>query len=310
MKFDEKTPLDLEQEPEQETAIETADTPIPDDDDMEEVQSDDGLEADDQADESDDEAGDEPALEMAEIEINGKRYQVPAEIKDGFLMDKDYRQKTQSLAEERRQVEARAAEIDQIRNVAQEELNARAHLIGINQRLEQYAQVNWNAWGDEDPVAAQKGWIEYQQLERQAGQIGQFLQTAEAKRTENAQQETAKRLQETRDFAEKNIPGWTPEIDAQVTDFAVKELGFPVETLIGAYSPPVYKTLHLAWIGAQTMKAATAKPSAARPQQPKIKPLNTISARSGAGPRDPAKIDDMDDYARIMNQRERHKSRR
>lgn len=293
MELDETNLLDLGQEP----ATEPADTPEPDDE-MEEVQSDDGFEAD--ADDPDDDAdeGDEPdavaAPEMTEIDFNGKKYQVPAELKDGFLMQADYTRKTQGLAEEKRQIEARAQEIDAMRNVAQEEMNARASLIGINQRLQQYQNVDWNAWQDDDPIAAQKGYIEYQQLERQAGQIGQYLQNAEMQRTEMTKQDTAKRLQETRAFAEKEIPGWTPEIDAKVTEFATKELGFPVETLIGAYSPPVYRALHLAWIGSQAIKNGAGK----RPAPTPIKPLQTVSSKtSGTTTKDPANMS-MDEYAK------------
>lgn len=293
MELDETNLLDLGQEP----ATEPAETPEPDDE-MEEVQSDDGFEA--EADDPDDDAeeGDDPdavaAPEMTEIDFNGKKYQVPAELKDGFLMQADYTRKTQGLAEEKRQIEARAQEIDAMRNVAQEEMNARATLIGINQRLQQYQNVDWNAWQDDDPIAAQKGYIEYQQLERQAGQIGQYLQNAENQRTAQSQQDTAKRLRETREFAEKQIPGWSPEVDAKVTEFAERELGFSREILMGAYSPPVYKALHLAWIGSQAIKNGAGK----RPAPTPIKPLQTVSSKtSGTTTKDPANMS-MDEYAK------------
>ena len=46
----------------------------------------------------------EPGL--AEVEIDGKTYKLPPELKDGFLRQADYTRKTQELAEQRRRMEA------------------------------------------------------------------------------------------------------------------------------------------------------------------------------------------------------------
>jgi hypothetical protein len=233
-------------------------------------------------------AGDEPErVEYAEIEINGKTYQVPAELKDGYMMHADYTRKRQADAEYNRQLQAKEQDLQRMQEVSDQELNARAELIGINQRLEQYAQVDWNAWQDDDPIAAQKGWIDYQQLERKSGNISQQLNHVQAQRSEQTKQETAKRLQETRQFAEKEIKGWNPEVDAKVTEFATKTLGFPVDTLLGAYSPPVYKTIYLAWLGHQSQQRAA---NPAKPTQ-QLKPLTTVSQKtSGQSTRDPSEM--------------------
>lgn len=300
MQIDGTNPADIEQE----TAIDP-DEEVIENDSQEEIED---LEDDDEAEgEADTEEGEaqpeKEEIEYAEIELNGKKYQIPAELKDGYLMQSDYTRKTQEVAEQRKAIEARQAEIEQMGQVSEREMQAKVELHSINQRLEQYGQVDWNAWQDEDPISAQKGWIEYQQLERKAGHIGQQLQQVQSHRSEMAKQDTANRLQETRAFAEKNIKGWTPEIDAKVTEFATTELGFPVETLVGAYSPPVYNALYLAYLGSQSLKSATAKP---KPQpSAQIKPLSKISGKGNAPSRKPLEEMSMDEYAAHMNQRER-----
>jgi len=244
--------------------------------------------------------GEGSPAEFAEIEFNGKKYHVPAELKDGFLMQADYTRKRQADAEFARGLEAKAREIDALRNVAQEELNARATMMGINQRLQQYQHADWNALFDEDPTGAQKHWIEYQQLEKQAGQVGQYLQNAEARRTEAAQHDTAKRIQETRAFAEKEIPNWSEEIDARITQFAMTDLGFTSDTLADATSPAVYRTLYLAWVGAQAMQNGAGR----KPAQPQtIMPLKTVSAKSsGTSTRDPSEMS-MEEYDKWARKR-------
>lgn len=299
MQIDETNPADFEQE----TAIEPDEDVIEDDQQDEPEDLDDEAEGEADAEDDGEAEPEEEEIEYAEIELNGKKYQIPAELKDGYLMNADYTRKTQEVAEQRKANEARQAEIEQMGQVSEQEMQAKVELHSINQRIGQYQNVDWNAWQDEDPIAAQKGYIEYQQLERKAGHIGQQLQQVQNHRSELAKQDTAKRLQETREFAEKNIKGWTPEIDAKVTEFATTELGFPVETLVGAYSPPVYNTLYLAYLGAQSLKSATAKP---KPQpSAQIKPLSKVGGKGNAGARKPLEEMTMDEYAAHMNKRDR-----
>lgn len=213
--------------------------------------------------------------EFADVEYDGKTYQVPPELKEAFLRQQDYTRKTQEVAEIRKQAEAYRAEAEQVRSASQEELGARALAVNLDQQLQQYANVDWQALLNEDPLGAQQHRWNFEELQKQRGQVAQYLQTAEHQRSANAQQDIAKRLQETRKFAEKEIPGWTPEIDKQVTEFALKK--FPEEMLVNAASPAVYEMLHLAWIGSQALQRSAAKPApvAAKPQ-----PLQRITAKT------------------------------
>lgn len=299
MEYDETNPADLGQETPAPEPVEKTDV-------IDEIEDGTTPDEGDAPDGEDGDSGQEGEQEYAEIEINGKRYAVPVELKDGYLMHADYTRKTQGVADEKRQIEASRAQIEAIREATDHELNARAELIGINQLLQQYQQVDWNAWQNDDPMAAQSGWMEYQQLRDRAGQAAEYLNGAEKRRTEAAQQDTARRLQETREYAAKEIPGWTPETDAKLTDFAINTLGFPMEALMGAINPMIYRTLHMAWVGSQAMKNGAGKPQALKPS---IKPLKTVSAKS-APPVNPTDISDTDEYVRIMNQRERKRSQR
>lgn len=232
--------------------------------------------------------------EFVTVEYDGKEYQVPPNLKEAFLRQQDYTRKTQEVAEIRKQAEAYLGQAQQVHKASQEEMDARAYAINLDRDLQQYENLDWTALLREDPMGAQEHRWKFEELQQQRQQVGQYLQTAEQQRSVNAQQDIARRLQETRQFAEKEIPGWTEEIDAKVTDFAMNTLGYDVDTLKTAYSPQIYQTLYLANFGYQALQRSAAKPAqvAAKPQ-----PLQRISAKSSTPVSKSPENMSMDEYA-------------
>lgn len=273
--------------PAPETENETADQPVS-------LDANDETETPEASEQDSEGQQEEQKPEFATVEYDGEEYQVPPKLKDALMRQADYTRKTQEVAEIRKQAEAFRAEAEQVRSASQEELSARALAVNLDQQLQQYANVDWQALLNEDPLGAQQHRWNFEELQQQRGQVAQYLQTAEQQRSVNAQQDIAKRLQETRQFAEKEIPGWTEEIDKQVTDFAMNTMGYDVDTLKTAYSPQIYRTLYLANIGFQSLQRSAAKPvqAAAKPQ-----PLNRISAKTNVPSVKSPESMSMDEYA-------------
>lgn len=237
--------------------------------------------------------------EVVEIELNGKKYSVPAELKDGYLMQADYTRKTQEVSELRKAADARQAEVEKSYSVSQEVLEARATLMNVDHQLKQYQNLDWKQLEGEDPVGAMSAWREFQQLKEVRGNIGGFLDQQQNEMSEKAKQDTANRLRETREFAEKKIPGWSTEVDAKITEFAESK-GFTRETLLNAYSPPVYEVLYLAWLGNQSLQKQQTAP---KPQAQNIQPLRTVTAKSSPNvTKNPADMS-MDEYAKWSDQK-------
>lgn len=213
--------------------------------------------------------------EYADIELNGKTYSVPAEIKDGFMRTADYTQKTQIAAAVKREAEALKAEAETLFTVGEEFIEGRAQLSNADAMLKQYSQVDWDAYFNEDPIGAPNDWRKFQSLQQERAQIAQNLSNAWNQRSEQQRIETDKRLQETTEFAAKNIPGWTPEVAHKLNDFATEQ-GFSQDYLRSNLNPQLYKMLHLAWVGSQTL---TKTQSAPKPQA-QTTPLKTVSAKA------------------------------
>ncbi len=225
--------------------------------------------------------GEQLEPELADVEYEGKAYKLPPELKDALLRTADYTRKTQEVAEQRKTVEAKMAEAQAAYQTSQEVIEARAVAHHIDSQLKQYENVNWNALENEDPMEAMRHWRQFQQLQQQRGQVAQYLDKTQNELSEKAAQETDKRLRETRAFAEKELKGWSPELDNKITEFAIKDLGFTVDSLRGAYSPQVYKTLYLAHLGHIALQKQTAAP---KPSAPAAQPLTKVTTRANPPP--------------------------
>jgi hypothetical protein len=276
--------MDGEQEsiaaPEAETPIEPTDQP-----------TDDNIEAGAEPSEPTEQPN--PDDDLEEFDWNGQKIKGPKGLKDGVLMQADYTRKTQEIAATRKELEDRAQRIDQQSKAGEEEMTARAVVISIDSALKSYENIDWDKWEAEDLFAAQSGFRKLQELKEQKALVTNYLGEKQKARTDLTQQESAKRLQETRQFAETKIKGWSPDVDAKITDFATKELGFDWNTLKAAYTPAVYKALHLAWLGHQ---AINTKPNAPTPK-PSVEPLKVVAAKANPPARKSLTEMSMEEYA-------------
>ena len=238
----------------------------------------------------------EPEEDLEEFDWNGKKVKVPKGLKDGVLMQADYTKKTQEVAATRKELEARTQRLDQQFAASEEYLDARADLRGVSKELERFKDYDWSAYQQHrltDPLSADEAWNYAQHLRNQKGQLEATIQQHEGRRTAEAQQETAKRMQETHDYVKANLKGWTPETDKQVIDFALSK-GVSREQMQNLMNPMVYEMLYLARIGQQALSkpAPTPKPKAAPSE-----PLKVVGGRTTPGARKSLSEMDMDEYA-------------
>lgn len=277
------------------------------DDDIEEDETDeiDETEEDD-GDETETEDESDETVSLAEVEVNGKKYKIPEEIKDNFLLHRDYTQKRQADAEKAREVETLRTKAEEALKVSEEELRVRGQLSGINQSLEQFKQVNWNAIEQEDPMQAQALWRQHQQLKDSKAEHEKYLETAKTTRDQETQQESAKRVQATQDYVQKNIKGWSPDMDAKIADVLRNEVGISQEQITKNFSPEFYRLAHLAWIGSEAQKRQTKEPK----PKPANKPLSKVKGASGPAPSKSIEDMNMHEYADFMNRREKARKSR
>ena len=147
-----------------------------------------------------------------EIDHEGEKYKLPKKLaeewKNGRLRQQDYTVKTQDLAKQKTEFETAQQEFVARQQFQQQHIQAVAKVMAIDERLEQFQKLDWNALTDADPVQALKLDRQMRELQQQRAQQVDGLQQSQAKLTFEQQQATARRQQEAREELSKDIPGF------------------------------------------------------------------------------------------------------
>lgn len=208
------------------------------------------------------------------LKVNGEEIEKPLdEVVALAQQGMDYTQKTQKVAEERKQVEAYAQALQAQEQSFQQQVQLQQALIqdiaqitALDQQIEQFNQVNWQALSDSDPVEAQKLFFQYNQLNQKRQQMANQL----GGKQQQLQQEQAKYLQQKvqqgAEVLAKEIPGWSSEKATEIRNGA-KEYGFSDEELSQVIDPRHVKVLHdaLQWRKLQANQPAKNKVAQAKP---------------------------------------------
>lgn len=231
-------------------------------------------------------ADDDEEEELEGVKLRGKK-EALEKLKAERLMHADYTRKTQSAAEERKQAEAERAHYQQAARVQQAFAEEIGEIRSIDKTLAQYANVNWQAWADQDPAAASKAHIAFTQLQAQRGQLLNAATQKDQQLRTIAERENAKRAADAEAVVMREIKDWSPAKYQAMQDYAKSE-GIEPETMrhILIAAPMVAKILEKGLQHDRLLKQRAAKPPAA-PVQPvtrvggaaaaSTKPLSEVS---------------------------------
>ena len=254
-----------------------------------------GLLGDEIEDELDDESSDEEQGDLQadepeeddseEVEIEGKSYKVPKELKDMVLMHKDYTQKTQAVAEQRRVFEERAQNLEQRERVMSQTFEKAVEFREVQNRLTQYEQIDWQGLAEQDPVQATKLNLAYQQLQREAQAKYGALQQANAQVEQLTQQQRQQMLAEAEKDLKARLPDFGPQVAEKIVRSAKDNYGFTAQELEGLADARHVHVLHdaMQWRALQAakpkaMRAVADAPKAIKPQAAQPKRHNQAAA--------------------------------
>ena len=241
--------------------------------DTEEVESEEATdESDDQAEEDEQSQDEVPAI--LKLKVNGEDVEKPLdEVVALAQQGLDYTQKTQQVAEQRKELEAYAQQIQmqeqafqqqvQLNNVLIEDV---AKITSLDQQLNQYANVNWNQLSDNDFVEAQKLFFTYNQLQQERSQLVSQFEAKKQQVVQKQSQLMAEKIAKGKEILAKEIPNWSPETNQALLSTG-KDYGFSDAELNSIVDPRHVKVLHdaMQWRKLQQNSVVKKKVSNAKP---------------------------------------------
>ena len=186
-----------------------------------------------------------------------------SELKAGHLRHADYTQKTQQLAEERKQA---AAQIAQQFQQAQEFAKEQAQLMNIQERLNLFAKADWNDLYQQDAAEAGRLQAQWMQLQEQGRAMSQSYQAKLQQREAERAQQFRRASQEALQTLQRDIPGFGAEQLKAMREAGAAH-GFSDEELAQVADARTLKVLHEAaqWRALQAQKSVVQKKVQAAP---------------------------------------------
>ncbi|MTJ81741.1 MAG: hypothetical protein F8N37_12085 [Telmatospirillum sp.] len=223
-----------------------------------------------------------PEDDTEEVDYEGSKYRVPKALKDAFLRQSDYTQKTQAVAAQRKALEPQQAEIAERAKADDAHLDRMAtiklldhQLGGMPQTPQQWAQLE-----QQDPARAASLFRQMQQIQGVRADLARQAQQYQQDRAAEQQRETAKAAQDAVRVLKEKIPDFGEQTLRDVEKFAVEAFGVTPEQVRGVVDPMVwllgYRLMKAEAAVKGQIAAATAKPAS------EVKPVPQVSKGTGA----------------------------
>ncbi len=177
--------------------------------------------------------------ETEELEWDGKKWVLPkdavATLKPALLRQGDYTKKTQEIADARRALDADREGFSKQTEAQKTHFQAATKLAGLDERLGEYAKVNWQELYQANPDLYQQHRIAYDQLKDQRDAVARDFSDKERQRAENENRERGNQVQKVQAEIARLIPEWTPgnDVDLKLTRYGT-DLGLSKEDMAHA----------------------------------------------------------------------------
>lgn len=269
-------------------------------------------EALDDAETEENEDGDKVTVEEIEFDFGGTKYKVPkgtpvddvAEHLQKYAkgIEADYTRKSQEAAAIRKASEEQTKVAQRLMSLSNERAAVYAKGIEAAAEIEQLSRIDLSALWQSNPDQARmvsdrlaQANYKFQHTQAQLAQYGEELNQSERQFVES-------RSKEGEAVVAKAIKTWTPQVEADVVSYAVKNYGIPeADAKNWRLNPVATIAMHKAmlWDRMQA-KAAQTKPAPKAPDAPVAamkapvsKPVKTLA--------DLSKSDNVDEWARKRN---------
>jgi hypothetical protein len=254
----------------------------------EEAETEEAEEAEEES--EDDEAEDseeEDDAEMFELTLDdGTKIAVPQAAKDAFMKNADYTQKTQAVAEQRKELDGDRERFQQAIKMQTQFTEADTAIRVIDSQLAQFEGIDWNTWSQQDPTNAQQAQIQMGALREQRGQAVQNLQRMQAEAQQAESQEIIRRTETNRRKIASVIPDWSADTERAIFDYGISN-GLTENQLASTnYDPIMLSFLNKSRLFDELQQRQTAKPKKKAEPVPKAEKVRAKKSSNRSTPSD------------------------
>lgn len=202
---------------------------------------------------------------LEEVELNGKKFKIPTEVKKSLMQEASFTQKSQALAEEKKVFAAQQAQLKVQVEFQSQAMPDIATIQQLDSQISAYKSLDWSQLSSED-MMRYRGALDQLKDKREDAQkqLHQKYQSFEA-----AKQKTRNELMKhSESYLEKQIAGWGGDVAKELSSYA-KNSGF-TDAELDAFDNP--KLIVQLW-KAQQWDKLQAQTSSAKSKASKAPPV-------------------------------------
>lgn len=221
-----------------------------------------------------------PIDETFELEMDGEKFVLPKKLEKGFMQEKDYTQKSQTLAEQRRTLDLvhEQARIAQMQQQFQGEISPELQQLQmLDTVIKQSQSIDWASMSTDELIRKR---LDLDGLKEQRNTLLQALEGKRTEWTQKQQGEFAKLKTQSLETIKKRVPGWSDDLAKSVREHALSD-GYTEAELSSILDPrhavTLWKAQQFDQLQAkaqktvQDVKSVKTTPSNPMPQQVKDK---------------------------------------
>jgi hypothetical protein len=236
---------------------------------------------------------DEVEDDLDGVKVRGKKDAIE-KLKAERLMQADYTRKTQAAAEERKAFEIERQSVAQQRQAHGAFMEEVATVKALDQQIAKYAQIDWDALDDQDPIQSRKLERQLRTLQEQRSQLAHSVAGKYQAKIEAEGQETATLAAKAAEQLRRDIPNWSATRDQELREYVVKQ-GVRQDRIaeLVTKEPSLGKIFHKAELYDRLVAKTTAK----APPEVQEKPVTRVSATRTTANKDPDRMS-VDEWTR------------
>jgi hypothetical protein len=175
-----------------------------------------------------------PQEETFEFEVEGERYLLPKKLEKAVLQEKDYTQKAQTLADQRRNIELKEQQI-RTRELQQQFDSSVANEVRQLQMIDEVLKqpIDWKSMSTDEAFRHK---LELDNLEKQKNQLREQLSQKYNEFQQQTRKEQQELLNKSLEVVKKRIPAWDANVAKSIREHAINE-GYSEVELAQLYEP-------------------------------------------------------------------------